>query len=133
MARQSPPPRHEHRLKIRERARGDTHVPVDISHADPAPSPPAPRFTLPLCVTFEYRGRPVICTPIHDDAGTIQNLLWACPRCGHPQQFGFSKVRVWVSGTGRVHALGVVRCARRGCPLLVDITDGQAVDVADWC
>jgi len=115
------------RLSIRQRPEPPQVVPLEVEAPPPAPGP----IAFPICISFSYRGRRVLCTPLRDDAGTIVNLTFECPRCLHHLKFG-DGVSLWVPTTGRVTAHGYVKCTAPGCELCLDIQDGQALDVPRW-
>ncbi len=126
--------RRERRLKIQERPTAHRQVALTVaSGANEAPSPPPKRVAVPLCITFFYHGHCVVCTPLYDDAGVLQNVTWNCPRCGQRQQFETTSVTAFLLPNGHPHVNGIVRCTGGGCALALHINNGQAEDCRGAC
>ena len=111
------------RLYIPQRPEPPQVVPIEVDGP-----PPEPQIAFPLCISFSYRGRRVLCRPLYDDAGTLVNLSFDCPLCLRGLKFA-EGVSLWVPATGRITARGYVRCTDHGCGFCVDIQDGLAIDV----
>src|SRR5262245_27652800 len=110
----------EERIAIVERD-DPGQVPVSVTATVEEPLPP-----LPVCITFRYRGHPVVCTPLYRDAGELVSLIFACPECG--QRNGFrSPACIFENGSLTVH--GPVICYTPGCPLRLAIHDGTVHEI----
>ena len=119
----------ERRLAIHQTDDPPQEVPID-GLAACAPEP-RPTLHVPLCISFSYAGRRILCSPLYDDAGALLNLTWCCPRCGERQEFALNlTAQIFADGTIAID--GCVRCVRTGCDLHVCIQDGLAVD-SHWC
>ena len=95
-----------------------------VVEARPEPASPG-IYRLPLAISFQYRGRQVLCTPVWDDAGGIPRLTFACPLCGRVQNF---QTPALVSREIDLCIQGCVRCVSRDCGFHVVISGGLAED-----
>ena len=84
------------------------------------PADPAPRFVLPLAITFIYLGQRVLCLPVHRDDGGIGAVLYRCPECGCVQ----------TAGSGILSDRGIdsacLRCVDPTCALHLHVDDTLA-------
>lgn len=113
------------RVPIRERRprRDEEIIPVESQPAQPASAP-----QLPLCLTFRYRGRLILCTPAWNDAGVPIAITFACPHCFTRLDVGSPDAQVEVNKAGAVTVHRHVRCAPNGCGLRLHISSGLALE-----
>jgi hypothetical protein len=119
-----------HRIPIRDDGQGPVPVPVEITPPAATGAPTA--AALPLCLTFRFRSRLIVCRPVWTDAGLIVALSFPCPRCCTALGIAArQEAPIDLSPEGALSVNRNIRCAPDGCGLVFGVVEGQAFERAD--